>query len=88
MGNIRTPKPVYFKQGVMIFYVKDKIIYYIVKLWTDDGFHQATVQEARLGTQNPQDIITKLTSQNSKKVIGLDIPSDILPSQKNTKVSE
>lgn len=67
-NNIRTPKPIYFKEGVMVFYVKDKIIYYIIKLWTSDGYHQATIQEARLETQNPQDIITKLTQQNFSSV--------------------
>ena len=37
---------------------------------------------------NVDDLFHINTLHNSKKVIGLDIPSDILPSQKNTKVSE
>ena len=33
MGNIRTPKTKYFKNGVVSFYVMNKTIYFKVWLW-------------------------------------------------------
>ncbi len=35
---MRTPKPYYFKHGVVVFFVKDKQIHYKVIKWSEDGF--------------------------------------------------
>ncbi len=43
MGSIRTPKPHYFNNGVIEFYVKNKQIYYQVKLWLKDGLTHVQV---------------------------------------------
>lgn len=37
---MRTPKPYYFKNGVIVFFVKDKIIYYKIIKWSEDGMIQ------------------------------------------------
>lgn len=47
MGNIRTPKPQYFKCGVVEFYVKNKQIHYKVWLWLVDGTSQFELSTGR-----------------------------------------
>ena len=47
MGSIRTPKPHYFNNGVIEFYVKNKQIYYQVKLWLKDGLTQFLFKEGK-----------------------------------------
>lgn len=68
-NNIRSPRPVYFKHGVIVFYVKDEIVHYIVKLWRDEGFKQYPIEEGVLGTQNITDIISKITQQFHEMVV-------------------
>ncbi len=40
MGNVRTPKPVYFKGGLVEFFVKNKIRWYRTIIYTKDGMTQ------------------------------------------------
>lgn len=44
---MRTPKPHYFKFGVVEFYVKNKVIYYKVKKWTEDGMKQYVLETGK-----------------------------------------
>lgn len=37
---MRTPRPYYFKFGVVEFFVKNKEIHYKVKKWTENGLSQ------------------------------------------------
>ena len=37
MGNIRTPRPHYFKGGVVEFFVKDKQVYFRTLIWNNEG---------------------------------------------------
>ena len=35
-----TPRPVYFKNGVVEFYVKNRVVHYKTVLWSKDGLVQ------------------------------------------------
>ena len=37
---MRTPKPYYFKFGVVEFFVKNNVIYYDVLKWSENGLNQ------------------------------------------------
>lgn len=67
MGNqIRTPRPVYFKNGVIEFYVYKKEIYYKAKLWLRDGTSQITIKDRKfLG--DADSIVKEITSQFHEK---------------------
>ena len=47
MGSIRTPKPEYFKCGMVEFYVKNKEIHYKIWLWLVDGTSQFEYQRGK-----------------------------------------
>jgi hypothetical protein len=40
MGNIHTPKTIYFENGCIEFFVKKKQVYYKTVIWTKDGSKQ------------------------------------------------
>ena len=37
MGEIRTPRPYYFKGGVVEFFVKNKQVYFKTLIWNNEG---------------------------------------------------
>ena len=59
MGNIHTPKTIYFNGLVLEFYVKNKEIHYKLSKWVDWGSVLAVIKSEKLGDQNPNDIIKK-----------------------------
>ena len=73
MGNVRTPKPHYFNNGVIEFYVKNKQIYYKVKLWLKDGSTQFLFKEGKFENITIPQLIDEvqvsiLASQNFSSV--------------------
>lgn len=51
MGNqIRVPKEVYIKHGVIKFFAKNNLVYYKVLLWKEDGLTQFRFKTAKLET--------------------------------------
>jgi len=66
MGNLRTPRPHYFNNGVIEFYVYKKEIYYKTKLWLQDGLSQIVFEDKKfLGDVNS---IVKRTLQSFTNV--------------------
>lgn len=69
MGNIRTPKPIYFDGGVIEFYVKNKEIHYKTIIWTRDGTKQFTFETGKYDiTTNNFKEITNRALQNFSTV--------------------
>ena len=58
MGNIRTPKPHYFKHGVVEFFVKNKQIHYKTVMWNPDGTNHF-VLEVGIFENNIDDIVKR-----------------------------
>ena len=63
-NNIRTPKTKYFSHGSISFYVKDKQIYYKVKLWNDKGTLQILYKDAKFEGITVDEIIAEVTRQS------------------------
>ena len=60
MGNkIHTPKTIYKNRVVMEFYVKGKEMFYKLSVWDKNGINQSVIDSAKLGDQNPNDILKK-----------------------------
>ena len=68
MGNIRTPKTVYFKQGSLSFYVKDKQIYYKVWLWLHDGLTHFLYKDAKFEGITVTEILQEVQSHSFSSV--------------------
>jgi hypothetical protein len=47
MGNIHTPKTIYFEGGAIEFFVKKKQIYFKTVIWTKDGSKQFTFETGK-----------------------------------------
>ena len=60
---MRTPKPYYFKNGVVEFYVKNKVIYYNVKKWSEDGLTQCLYKTGKYDG-NIDGLIESITKDN------------------------
>ena len=60
MGNIRTPKTRYFKHGSVSFYVKDKQVYYKIKLWNNEGTTHFTFKEGKFENITIEDLINEV----------------------------
>ena len=67
MGNIRSPKPKYFQNGVVNFYVMNKVIYFKVWLWLKDGLKQFELTRGKYESDQQIDeiIIKALFTQQS-----------------------
>ena len=50
MGNLRVPKEIYIKQGVIKFFAKNKQVYYKILIWSDDGLTQFPLKVDKLET--------------------------------------
>ena len=58
MGNkIHTPKTIYYNGLVLDFYVKNKEIFYNLKKWDGSGYNQSLIESAKLGNQNPNEVM-------------------------------
>lgn len=68
MGNIHTPKPEYFKCGVVEFYVKKKQIYFKVSLWLIDGFTQYELLTGKYESKSQIENIIKQALQSFSSV--------------------
>ena len=66
MGNVRTPRPVYFKHGVIEFFVENKIVYYRTILWSEDGLTQFVLESAKY--QGNSDELVKKALQSFSNV--------------------
>lgn len=60
MGNIHTPKTIYNDGLVMDFFVKNKEVYYKLSKWNEEGTSQALIESAKLGDQNPIEIMNEV----------------------------
>lgn len=69
MGNIRTPKPVYFKCGMVEFYVKEKVIYYKVWLWLVDGLSEFEYGRGKYESDNQIKELIKTALQSFSSVV-------------------
>lgn len=56
MGSIRTPRPFYFKHGVVEFFVYQKTVHYVTKVWNENGTNQSILETGKLGDQTPESI--------------------------------
>lgn len=68
MGNIRTPKPVYFKCGVVEFFVKNKQIHYKAWLWLIDGTSQFEYKRGKYESDDQINALIKNTLQSFSSV--------------------
>lgn len=58
--KIRVPNPFYFDHGVIQYYAEDNEIYYKVLVWNKDGFKQYSVDNAKLNSKTPEQILNAL----------------------------
>ena len=58
MGNIHTPKTIY-KDGMVIeFYVKNKITFYKISRWINEGVNQVSLATGKLSDFNsPEEVM-------------------------------
>ena len=57
MGNIRTPKTIYKNGFVVDFYVENKIVYYMIFKWTENGYVRSDLESGKLGDRTRQQIM-------------------------------
>ena len=72
MGNIRTPKTKYFKNGVVSFYVMDKTVYFKVWLWLKDGLTQFEYTRGKYESDNQINNIVNQALQTFTTVEGIE----------------
>ena len=65
--GMSTPRPYYFKNGVVVFYVKEKQVYYNVMVWNDSGLKQFSIDSGKYNGELPHELVSK--SQNFGDVI-------------------
>lgn len=63
-----TPRPYYFKNGVVVFFVRDKQVYYNVLMWNDSGMKQFSVRSGKYNNDD-LDLIVKGVQQSFGDVI-------------------
>jgi hypothetical protein len=68
MGQTKTPRPVYFKNGVVEFYVRDKVVHYKTVLWSKDRLVQFVFDQGKY--DGDSDEIVKKASQTFGDVSG------------------
>lgn len=57
-----TPRPIYFKHGVIEFYVRNQIVNYRTRIWTENGMCQFVAAQGVY--QNNSEELLKQAQQN------------------------
>ena len=55
MGNVHTPRPIYFDGGVIDFFMKNKQMYFKTLIWIKDGSKQFEYESGKFNYQLNQD---------------------------------
>lgn len=58
MGNVHTPKTIYKNGMVVEFYVKNKITFYKISRWINEGVNQVSLATGKLSDFNsPEEVM-------------------------------
>lgn len=58
MGNVHTPKTIYKNGMVVEFYVKNKITFYKISRWINEGINQVSLATGKLSDFNsPEEVM-------------------------------